>query len=127
MLYPDSGRLLQTLAPILTPLLLSEDYALRENSLRILSHLKQTRLPTNDEHVNSEDVNLFASCLEVEEAGMSLQNVRERTTKIRKIGIVLRPLVFDEEHMWLLKAVITFLCSEFSLSSRERSRWYIVG
>lgn len=49
---------------------------------------------------------------------MSLQNVRERTTKIRKIGLVLRSLdIPDAEYAWLIEAIIRYLFSKPLTSS----------
>jgi len=72
---------------------------------------------------NPDDSNVFSYGLQVEDAGMSLQNVRERTTKIRKIGLVLRGLdIPDNEHAWLIEAIMRYLFSTPAQSPSEMQR-----
>jgi hypothetical protein len=91
----------------------SEDPEVRTGSLRILVTGKYPAFRNLDGEVaDPEQNNVFGYGLEVEDAGMSLQNVRERTTKIRKIGLVLRSLEIPEaEYGWLVEAIMRYLFS----------------
>jgi hypothetical protein len=97
----------------LAPQLSSEDHLLRQSALTILAAFDQPKLPPTDPAANhGSGPNFFCLGLEVEEAGMSLQNVRERTTKIRAIGTASRTVNFTgEEHVWLLETVVKYLIS----------------
>jgi len=96
----------------------SEDPEIRTGALRILVTGKFPALRQLDgEIANPDDSNVFSYGLQVEDAGMSLQNVRERTTKIRKIGLVLRGLdIPDNEHAWLIEAIMRYLFSALARS-----------
>lgn len=101
----------------------SDDPEIRTGALRILVTGKFPALRTLDgEIADSEENNVFACGIQIEEAGMSLQNVRERTTKIRKIGLVLRSLdIPDAEYAWLIEAIIRYLFSKPLVSSSFRN------
>lgn len=120
--YWGNGTFLKTVSSNLTTLLISEDSELKASALRILSSLPQPRLNSaGDDSPHSASVNLFEACLEVEEAGMSLQNVRERTTRIRKVGLLVKAATFSSENIWLLEAIVSFLCSKSPRFSRVRA------
>jgi hypothetical protein len=98
----------------LSDLLISQDSLIRTSVLQILSQAKQPAIPKTgvSEGVSQDETNLYKLCLHVEEAGMSLQNVREKTTKIRKIEIALRDLnLRGEGEASLLKNLICYLIS----------------
>lgn len=84
----DVTRALQN---ALSGLLMSQDSLIRTSALEILSVGKTPTIPRH-EGAETAEHDLYELCLHVEEAGMSLQNVREKTTKIRKIEIALRGL-----------------------------------
>lgn len=98
----------------------SEDPEVRTGALKLLAVGSYPAFKTLDGEIlaNPADNNLFQHGLEVEEAGMSLQNVRERTTKIRKIGLILRGLdVPEEEYGWLVEAIMGHLFSKHLYNS----------
>jgi hypothetical protein len=110
---------LETIVSSIAGRLQSEDPEIRTGALRILVTGKFPALRTLDgELADPEETNVFQYGLQVEDTGMTLQNVRERTTKIRKIGLVLRGLnIPDDEHAWLIEAVMRYLFSESIISS----------
>lgn len=126
------GRLAETALPKKSPLetivssisgrLQSDDPEIRTGALRILVTGKFPALRTLDgQPADPEEINVFQHGLQVEDAGMSLHNVRERTTKIRKIGLVLRGLdVPDEEYAWLIEAIIRYLFSKRTKNPASR-------
>jgi hypothetical protein len=105
---------LETIVSSIAGRLQSDDPEIRTGALRILVTGKFPALRTLDgEIADSEENNVFACGIQIEDAGMSLHNVRERTTKIRKIGLVLRSLeIPDAEYAWLIEAIIRYLFSK---------------
>jgi hypothetical protein len=101
----------------MSSLLMSQDSLIRTSTLEILSQAKTYTIPKLEgAEVSATDLNLYELCLQVEEAGMSLQNVREKTTKIRKIEIALRGLnLAGEAERPLLNNLMGYLLSTFIL------------
>ncbi|KAJ9108547.1 hypothetical protein QFC19_002263 [Naganishia cerealis] len=111
----------RSLQDALSDLLLSQDSLIRTSVLQILSHAKQPAIPKarGSEGTADDQVNLYDLCLQVEEAGMSLQNVREKTTKIRKVEIALRDLdLRGAEEASLLNNLISYLISQLKVNFR---------
>lgn len=105
----------------LSGLLMSQDSLIRTSALEILSAAKTPIIPRH-EGAETTEHDLYELCLHVEEAGMSLQNVREKTTKIRKIEIALRGMdLRGEGERPLLNNLMGYLMSEYIYSSFEKS------
>lgn len=87
---------------------------LRRAALNILAAFKQPTFSPSDPHNDTfVSPNFFSLCIEVEDAGMSLQNVRDRSTKIRAIGLAFRLVDSTPSDLkWLLRAVFTYLLSQ---------------
>jgi hypothetical protein len=121
--FVSSLAVTRSLQDSLSDLLISQDSLIRTSVLEILSHAKQPIIPKarGSEGASHDEANLYELCLHVEEAGMSLQNVREKTTKIRKVEIALRDLdLRGEEEASLLKNLICYLISmSLDLSLRD--------
>ena len=101
----------------MSSLLTSQDSLIRTSALEILSQAKTYTIPkVEGTDVSAEDLDLYEFCLHVEEAGMSLQNVREKTTQIRKIEIALRGLTLaGADELPLLNNLMGYLLSTYSL------------
>ncbi|KAJ9115827.1 hypothetical protein QFC22_004968 [Naganishia vaughanmartiniae] len=111
----------RSLQDTLSSLLISQDSLIRTSVLEILSYAKQPAVPKTrgSEGASHDEANLYELCLHVEEAGMSLQNVREKTTKIRKVEIALRDLnLRGEEEASSLKNLICYLISQLKVNFR---------
>ncbi len=105
---------LEATASLLGSQILSEDSMLREAALNILAAFKQPIFTRSDPHNETfESPNFFKLCIEVEDAGMSLQNVRERSNKIRAIGLAFRLVDSTPADMkWLVRVVVDYLLSQ---------------
>lgn len=79
--------------------LLSEDSVLRESALSLLSPSHAT----------------FEQCLAIERSEISLRNVRERTTQIRKLGLMLEESLPDD---WIIDSLVRYLLSQFKVNFR---------
>lgn len=121
-LFHSSRSPLESIVSSISGRLQSDDPEIRTGALRILVTGKFPALRTvGGEVADSDEINVFNYGLQVEDAGMSLQNVRERTTKIRKIGLVLRGLeIHDEEYAWLIEAIIRYLFSKRNICTTKR-------
>lgn len=93
---------------------MSQDSLIRTSALEILSQAKTHVIPRLPGAEATGDHDLYELCLQVEQAGMSLQNVREKTTKIRKIEIALRGLdLAGPSERPLLDNLMGYLMSAF--------------
>jgi hypothetical protein len=107
---------------------MSQDSLIRTSALEILSQAKTPAIPRLQGAEAAPEHDLYELCLHVEEAGMSLQNVREKTNKIRKIEIALRGMdLAGESERPLLNNLMGYLMSKllalplFSRSPPPRS------
>lgn len=98
------------------PNLLSEDSLLRLSSLQIASSL----FPASQRPVTND---LIARCIEVEEVELSVMGAREKSMKVRKLGIIAHGQLGKEgeREEEALDAVLRYLTGEFRCSLRERS------
>lgn len=112
---PRSIEVTHKLQNTLSSLLMSQDSLIRTSALEILSQAKTYTIPKAEgADVSAAELDLYELCLHVEEAGMTLQNVREKTTKIRKIEIALRGLdLAGADELPLLNNMIGYLLSMY--------------
>ena len=62
---------------------------------------------------------IWAQCLEVEKAGMSLKNVRERTTQIARLGRLLTTVTGDNNELEkVISMAIRFLVAQLKINFR---------